>query len=638
MSDHHHYDEDEVVRSDAGAGETLQEVMQQRFTRRSVLQAGLSGAALLALGPWSLASASTQRTAGPLAFRSIEPRSSGDYTEVPPGYDCRPLLRWGDPVLPGAPPFEFDKQTPASQRLQFGYNCDYVGFLSLPYGSNRSDRGLLVVNHEYTNPELMFAGYDKRNPTLDQVEIEWAAHGLSIAEVRRGGDGHWQVETAARENRRIDATTPMLLTGPAAGSDWMKTPADETGTKVLGTLNNCAAGRPPWGTVLLGEENFHQYFANLEKCEGPSAAVHERYGVPKKASERKWERFDDRFDTAKEPNEPNRFGWVVEIDPYDPDSIPCKRTALGRFRHEAATTVVTPGGRVAVYSGDDARFEYVYKFVSEGRYDAKDRKKNWGLLDAGTLFVAKFEADGTGKWLPLVYGEGPLTEVNGFTSQADVLVNTRRAADLLGATKMDRPEDIEASPATGKVYVVCTKNDDRGKEGRPEADKANPRPVNKAGHILEVEEAGGDHAAATFKWEVFMLCGNPKDPGTYFAGFPRDRVSPIANPDNIAFDTQGNLWIATDGMPDVLGHFDSLYAVPTTGPERGHLKMFFSAVPGAEVCGPEFTPDDTSLFLAIQHPAEESTLEDPSSRWPDGKIPRPSVVVVTRRGGGRIGS
>ncbi len=339
---------------------------------------------------------------------------------------------------------------------------------------------------------------------------------------------------------------------------------------------------------------------------------------------------------SREPNEPFRFGWVVEVDPYDPTFVPRKRTALGRFRHEGATVVVARDGRVVVYSGDDARFEYVYKFVSSKPYRPTDRDHNLTLLDEGTLYVAKFHPDGTGEWLPLVFGHGPLTPENGFHSQADVLLNTRGAADLLGATKMDRPEDIEASPVTGTVYVVCTNNTRRTAS---QVDPANPRPINRHGHVLELFEAGGDHAATHFRWQIFLLCGNPRDPDTYFAGYPKEKVSPISCPDNIVFDRAGNLWIATDGQPRTLGYNDALHVVPVAGPERGRVRQFLSGPIGCEICGPEFTPDFRTLFVAIQHPGEGSPLAQTPSRWPDGVLPpRPSVVAVRHREGSEIGT
>jgi secreted PhoX family phosphatase len=361
--------------------------------------------------------------------------------------------------------------------------------------------------------------------------------------------------------------------------------------------------------------------------------------LPEGPSERQWETFYSRFDLAKEPNEPLRHGWAIEIDPFDPTSTPKKRTALGRKKNEGHTSVISTNGNAVIYCGDDERFDYAYKFVTAGTYSATDRAANMDLLDEGTLYVAKFNDDGSGEWMPLIFGEGPLTAENGFDSQGAVLINTRAAADLLGATKMDRPEDFETNPITGTVYLVCTNNSNRGGEDRPVADAANPRDENLNGHIIEVIETGGDHAATTFAWDIFMLCGDPSDESTYFAGYPKEMVSGISSPDNITFDLAGNLWISTDGMPRNLPSNDALYAVPVEGMERGNLKRFFTAVPGAEVSGPEFTPDNTTLFTAVQHPGEGGTFESQISTWPDGTgAPRPSVVVIQAIDGSRIGA
>ncbi|MGC4192331.1 MAG: PhoX family phosphatase, partial [Thermomicrobiales bacterium] len=592
-----------------------------------------------------------------LGFGSIG-LQSGEETVVVEGHTVVPFLRWGDPLFKDSPEFDYANLTAEAQAKQVGYNCDYIGFISLPLGSNAVDHGLLVVNHEYTNPEMMFPGYLQPNPEYTEgsedipeflvetskeiVDTELEAHGLSIVEVQRNADGVWEVVLDSPYNRRITATTPAELTGPAAGNEQLKTAEDATGAKVIGTLNNCAGGTTPWGTVVSGEENFNQYFANLGKldAESPAAINHARYGLTEGASERLWESFYDRFDLTKEPNEPLRFGWGIEIDPFDPTSTPKKRTALGRFKHEGITSVVTPSGKVAVYAGDDERFDYAYKFVTANAFDPKVRENNLDLLDEGTLYVARFNDDGSGDWLPLVYGQSGLDESNGFTSQGDVLVFTRHASDVLGATKMDRPEDFETNPVNGKVYLVLTNNSNRGTEGKPGTDEANPRVENTTGHIIEITETGGDHTSTTFAWDIFILAGDPADENTYFAGFPKDKVSPIASPDNITFDTNGNLWISTDGLPNTFeGMNDGIFAVPVDGQNRGYLRQFLSSVVGAECSGPMFNPDSTALWVSIQHPGEGGSFEEPTTHWPDGEgSPRPTVVLVTKNDGGVIGS
>ncbi|MGW5087599.1 PhoX family protein [Streptomyces coelicoflavus] len=595
---------------------------------------------------------SRDRGARGLRFTPVAPNTD-DAVTVPEGYRQDVVIRWGEPILRGAPAFDPEKQSARAQAGQFGYNNDFLALLPL---RGEHDRQLLVANHEYTDEVLMFRGYDPENPTREQVEIAWAAHGLSVVAVeeeRRSG----RLTPVARHrlNRRVTATTEFRLTGPAAGSDLVKTSADRTGRKVLGTLNNCSGGTTPWGTTLHGEENFNQYFANS------SRDTDKRYGIGTGATERKWERFDKRFDVAREPNEVHRFGYVVELDPYDPESTPRKHTALGRFKHEAATVRLTHDGRPVVYTGDDERFDYFYKFVGSKRMRHGNsrwaREHNLSLLDEGTLYVAKLdgdspaieidgtgtlprdgEFDGGGEWIPLVTAteDGAVSHVEGMSAE-EVCVFTRLAGDKVGATKMDRPEDIEPSPTTGKVYVALTNNSNRGKAGYAGPDEANPRNSNKHGHVLELTERWNRADATRFGWSLFLVAGDPEDPATYFAGFPKDRVSPISCPDNVAFDDHGNLWISTDG--NALGSHDGLFGVATRGDRRGELKQFLTVPTGAETCGP--LVQDRRVLVAVQHPGEVdgASVEQPASSWPDGpgKIVRPAVVAVWRADGRDIG-
>ncbi|MEW6733289.1 MAG: PhoX family phosphatase, partial [Acidobacteriota bacterium] len=494
---------------------------------------------------------------------------------------------------------------------------------------------LLAVNHEFTDPVMMFLDYTPGSPTERQVKTELAAQGVSIVEVVRSANGEWSYDITSRFNHRTTSDTEMEITGPAAGHPLLMVSDDPTGTKVRGTLNNCAAGKTPWGSLLTCEENFNQYFANLSSLASsdPRKAMHSRYGLTSGASERRWELFIKRFDIAKEPNEPFRFGWVVEIDPYNPNFVPKKRTALGRLKHEAATTTIAKSGQAVVYTGDDERFDYMYKFVSKGKFNRTNRQENFNLLDEGTLYVAKFNDDGSGEWLPLIAGQGPLASM----SQAEILINTRAAADLVKATKMDRPEDIEINPINGKLYCVFTNNTRRGASGNPGIDKANPRANNRHGHIIELTEKDNDSAATSFNWEIFILCGDPAnaDDKAFFAGFDMTRVSAISSPDNIVFDKRGNLWIATDGQPGTFKKNDGIYAVPVAGDERGFLRQFLSAPVAAEICGPEFTPNNETLFCAIQHPGEGGKVAAPISTWPDGTTPaRPSVVAIVKTSDG----
>ncbi len=642
-------------RSDAP---TIGDVINRRFGRRDVLKGALGVAAMGAVAGTGLAALGGKKALAASASYSFTEIEHGvDETHhVAPGYSADVLIRWGDPIFADAPEFDPMNQSAESQAKQFGYNNDYIGYLPLPYGSDNAERGLLCVNHEYTNEEIMFPGLGKQDGdaefagmTQDLVDIEMAAHGGSVIEIAKSG-GAWQVVRDSEYNRRITASgTEMELTGPAAGHDLMKTSADPSGTKVMGTINNCAGGMTPWGTYLMAEENFHGYFWG--DVEGhPQQAAMERYGVP--GAWYAWGAFYDRFDVSKEPNEANRFGWIVEVDPLDSTSTPKKRTALGRFKHEGGESVVNGDGRVVVYMGDDQRFDYLYKFVTAGTYNPDDRAANMDLLDEGTLYVAKFHEDGKVEWMPLVQGEGPLTAENGFPDQATVVTQARLAADALGATPLDRPEDVEPNPQTGKVYVMLTNNSRRKPE---QVDAVNPRAENRFGQIVEITAANGDHGSTEDTWDMLVVCGDPADGAVGAMWNPATSENGwFACPDNCAVDNQGRLWISTDQGSgwSRSGTADGIWALETEGELRGTGMMFFRVPIGAEMCGPKFTPDDTTLFVAVQHPATDgtkaypgfersSTFEDPATRWPDfqdGVPPRPSVVAITKEGGGKIGS
>lgn len=644
------------AREDAGtntsANTAFADVVASRLSRRD-LGAGLFAllaADMLRTGQADRVHAETaQNDSG--AFTFTELKAGSDETHhVAQGYRADVLIRWGDKVAADAPAFQPTAQTASAQQRQFGYNNDFIGFLPL---DQESKRGLLVVNHEYTIPELMFAGLGGLSGkdraarlTADQVAIEMMAHGGSVIEIERA-DGQWRVVPNSAFARRITADTEIRVSGPAAGHDKLRTSVDPAGERVKGMLNNCAGAMTPWGTWLTCEENINYYFGNKDAAAThPDAAALKRYGIPTDASA--WSRFHDRFDIAKEPNEPHRFGWVVEIDPREPASMPVKRTALGRFKHEGAGNIVNRDGRFVVYQGDDERFEYVYRFVTRDAVDTADPTANRDLLDHGTLYVARFAEDGTGRWLPLQFGKGPLTPAHGFNNQGDVVIFARQAADLLGATKMDRPEDIEANPKTNAVYLMLTNNT---KRKASETDAANPRPDNRFGHIVEIRPDGGDHATETFAWDILVRCGDPAvadvgatfNPATTANGW-------FANPDNCVIDPAGRLWIATDGNDaKKTGRTDGIWAVETEGADRATSRLFFRVPIGAEMCGPCFTPDMETLFVAVQHPGEgddsgegpAASFEAPLTRWPDFRPdtpPRPSVVAITRIGGGKIAS
>jgi secreted PhoX family phosphatase len=579
-----------------------------------------------------------------LAFEELR-RGLREDQAVAPGHRAQVLLRWGDPLLPGAPAFDPFGQSADAQALQFGTANDFLAFLPLPAGSGNSQRGLLVVNHEHATPRLMFP---PGTPAAQRADVMLASHGLSVVEIAQQ-DGEWRPVPGSAYNRRVTGRTPIELTGPAAGSPRLATSADPSGRRCLGTLGNCGGGVTPWGTYLSGEENVPEYFAgrieDLPAEEQPGTRAMglgpDGYGLSA---------LEARFDARREPREQNRFGWIVELDPFDPSAAPKKRTALGRFRHEGATCVLAPDGRLVVYSGDDQKGECLYRFVSSRSVDARDPSANRDLLDEGVLSVARFDAEGRLDWLPLVHGEGPLTAANGFKDQADVLVEARRAARLLGGTPMDRPEDVKIDPASGCAFAVLTKNDARGSQpselgAGSAADRANPRERNLHGHILELRPPGPDgsrdHSAPRFEYDLFLLCGDQQSGASFHPDTSPDGW--FSCPDHLCFDPLGRLWVATDGNGSQRQDVDGLWAVEAdpSSPERGFSKRFYAAPRGAELCGPCFTPDGRTLFVAVQHPAFEagSNFEQPSTRWPDFDPqlpPRSAVVAIRREDGGPI--
>ncbi|GAA1496965.1 PhoX family protein [Paeniglutamicibacter kerguelensis] len=643
--------------------EYFRDIADAALSRRSVLGLGAVASAALVIGGEMLRapSANAQLAAAPgnggkLQFKAIAPvPRSSDVLTVPEGYDWSPVIRWGDPLFKNSPIFDITKQSAKAQAGQFGYNNDYLNLIVDKY-SGRS--GVLVANHEYTNEDLMFDPEWFAANKAEAARIAMAAHGFSVVEIKRGrASARWEYVRGGERNRRITASTAFAVDGPAAGSALLKTAADPSGRKILGTLNNCSGGTTPWGTVISGEENFNQYFR------GTGSATDKRYGIADAATERGWEDIDQRFSAHNKgfENESNRFGWIVEIDPQNPDSTPVKHTALGRFKHEGANIRIAADGRAVAYSGDDERFDYVYKFISKEKYRRGDRKHNLRLLSDGDLYVARFsgdspagqidgagavpsdgEFDGTGTWLPLVL-DGR-SRVPGMSVE-EVLVYTRLAADKVGATKMDRPEDVEPSPVSGKLYIALTNNTQRGTAGKAAVDEANPRTGNRDGHVIELTERKNDAAAIEFSWNILLVAGDPsKDASTYFAGYPKDKVSPIACPDNLAFDSKGNLWISTDGQPGTIGYCDALHKVTLTGNERGKVEQFLAVPAGAETCGPVIHDKDGSVFVSVQHPGEGGSYDKPISFFPDyvatpgkskrGEVygPRPSVVQVYATG------
>jgi secreted PhoX family phosphatase len=625
---------DTMEDSNRSANPSIHEVSDP--ARRTLLLGG-AGAVL---GGLLAGCASPSASPAPrLGFKGVPTDVSPNGLVVPEGYVAQVIAPWGDPIgVPGRlPAWAPDaSNSAADQEVQMGMHHDGIDYFPL----DGSRRGLLAMNHEYIDDGLLHTD-GLKTWSAEKVKKAQAAHGVAVVEVEARNDG-WAVVKPSKYARRFTAYTPFAVGGPAAGHRLMRTQADPEGRTVLGTLNNCASSKTPWGTYLSGEENFAFYF---DGGDTPSADQR-RWGLRKTGSYR-WPEHDPRFDATKHPNEFNRFGWVVEIDPLDPTSTPVKRTALGRAAHEGAWIATTKDGRAVVYSGEDARFEYIYKFVSRDRIAPGGAKANRTLLDHGTLYVARFDADGSGRWLPMVQGQGPLTTANGFADTGDVLIRSRQASDLLGATKMDRPEWIAIDPTSGEIYCTLTNNSNRGTPNNPGVDAANPRANNVMGQIIRWKE-NGDFDATDFKWNHLVLAGDPANTRPEAQGNIQGDI--FACPDGLAFDARGTLWIQTDMhatqmYQGELKGFGSNQMLACDVATR-EVRRFMTGPANCEVTGVTWTPDMRTMFLNIQHPGETpSDRSDPAdpgkfSSWPGapGSRPRSATVVVRKRDGGVIGS
>lgn len=609
-------------------------IVETAISRRSLLKGG--GAALglfLAAHPLSQAIAATT-SSKLIGFKAIPTSTSDDFI-VPAGYTAKPLISWGDPILKGAP--EFDQsgtQNSAAQAAQFGDNTDGMSFFPLS-----ENRALLAVNNEYTNYLLLFAHQGKAM-TADDVKKAQAAHGVSVFEIQKDSAGQWSYLKESHYNRRITANTEMTMTGAAAGHALLQTNADPSGKKILGTFNNCANGQTPWGTYLTCEENFNGYFA----APGREMDSHQkRYGLKADNDRYQWHKFDPRFDMNEEPNEPNRHGWIVEIDPMDPHSTPKKRSALGRFKHENAAVTID-NGHVVVYLGDDERGEHLYKFVSKNRYNSDDQSKNRNLLEEGTLFVARFEAadgeiKGNGTWLELTHGKNGLTAANGFPDQASVLVYAREAATIVGATTMDRPEWVAVHPDNKTAFCTLTNNKYRGKKDNQPVAGPNPRANNKYGQIVRWTPNNGDHTSANFSWDLFLIAGNPSVHKDLYAGSANINHENMFNsPDGLGFDPSGRLWILTDGKYSNEGDFAGMgnNQMLCADPDSGEIRRFATGPIACEITGLAFSPDQRTMFVGVQHPGEKNN----PSHFPAGgnSKPRSTIMAVRRTDGGIIGA
>ncbi|WP_439923183.1 PhoX family protein [Nitrobacter sp. JJSN] len=638
------------------------DLVTRRLKRRDVLAGGLATAVVaLFVRPGEA------RTGGDrLDFKPV-PVSRADSVTFPEGYRVNVILPWGEPVLGRMPAFAVDNSG-EDQAMQVGSHHDGMHFFAI---DGHTDGGLLVINHEYVEPRLMHASasglklgaedaylIDGRRPA-DDVLKEMNAHGVSVVRIRREADGGWAA-VPDPHNRRITALTPMELAGPVRGSDFVKTKYSPNGTCVRGTLNNCASGATPWNTYLAAEENWAQYFRNDDSKDGKpdQPREHSQYQVPRGKTRYHWELADSggdafvRFDASRKApspvedyrNEPNAFGWMVEIDPFRPDAVPVKRTALGRFAHEGVVFAPAVEGKPLVcYSGDDAMFQFIYKFVSAQPFSKAGASGH--LLDDGTLYVARFNDDGTGDWLALAVGQNGLTSENGFRSQAEVLVNTRAAAKHVGATRMDRPEWGAVEPTTGAVYFTLTNN---AKRKPDEVDKANPHAENYFGHIVRWTEEDADHAATRFRWELFVIGGDQAS-GRDLAGLPLDENNLFACPDGLWFDAEGRLWIQTDISDNSLnkGRYEPFgnNAMLCADPQTGEIRRFLTGPLGQEITGVTTTPDGRTMFVNVQHPGAHTSADEFAqgrlgSHWPAGgsATPRSATLVITREDGGVVGA
>ncbi|MBW6417362.1 PhoX family phosphatase [Celeribacter sp. PS-C1] len=598
-------------------------VVERAISRRGFLGGALAfGSGALAMGAAGLMSSTTAARAESMgfAFKPIDIATDFDI-HVPEGYQWKVLVRWGDALFSeaeGAYSAETGVSVDMSDKV-FGENTD--GMETFVDG----DKTILAINSEYVNPKINLPAVSEGMPqTADEVTLLKNMQGVTVMEVADNGEGY-AVVVDSPYNRRITHETQMTMDGPAAGSDLVKTNADPEGMSPKGTMNNCGSGKTLWGTYLTCEENFNGYFGatgEYTETEG-----HTRYGIGGEGRYA-YEKFDPRYDLSQEPNEPNRHGWVTEINPLDPASTPVKHTALGRFKHENAEMVQAADGRVVVYMGDDERGEFMYKFVSNGTWTEGGSTE--GLLSDGTLYVAKFNDDMTGEWLTLT------PETTGM-SMEEILVFSRMAGSKVGATTMDRPEWIAANPLKAEAYCALTNNKNRGVKPNAGGDATpasgpNPRETNNYGQIVRWRPEGEDHGADSFAWDLYVMAGNPDVYDNAYAGSENVNAGNMFNsPDGMAFSSDGYLWIQTDGDDSNEGEFagqgNNQMLVGNT--ETGEIARFLTAPNGAEVTGLTWSADKKVAFVGIQHPG---------GSWPDGNgKPRSSVIAVWREDGALIG-
>jgi len=685
----------------------LQDLIAQRWSRRGLI-AGMAGLPLLTLGaePAEAAPARRRLPAARLPRFAGLAETQADAVSVPAGYRVQMLIGWGDPLFESdAGPLNLNMMR-AEQERRFGQNNDMLALIPVEWrypARTQSGRFYLCVNHEYFHPGLMFPSLKAATDyTPAHMEAMYASMGLCVVQVEQTGAG-WRAireprPSANAKNRRITPFSPVVFDGPAANHRWITAAAAgfnaanpaPAGQIACGTLANCAGGYTPWGTFLSAEENFDFYVYNsnpdaeaakAKAAADPALAGDARiYGY---ALERPTPTLRGtqlpiamaQYDLDKNPTAATLYGWTVELDPHDPTYAPRKRTALGRRKGECASTALARDLRVVVYSGDDEANEFVYKFVSTGRFNPRNRLANRELLSEGALYAAKLNADGSGQWLALTLEAANVAARAAgkpeFADLGDVMIRAREAARLLGATPMDRPEDIEAvcDPrwiGRGPVLIACTNNRrpkpaSPGNPRRGDAEDGDSPQSNLTGHIVRFDEDNGDCGATTFRWDIFALAGDPAQAQTQTpAGAIADTAVTVAGqatfqgdrfacPDNLAIDSAFNVWISTDGNDSVFPCNDSVLVASASETGARRIKRFLVGPVGAEICGPLLSADERAFLCAIQHPGENDLSgagiaelrfagKPAPSTFPDGPgtFPRSAVVVVTRQDGRKV--
>jgi secreted PhoX family phosphatase len=677
-------DHGDVLNSPNYFGNVLSATMNRREVMRGGLSAavtaGFAGSVLSACGgdgPGSGAVVGTKNVA-----RSLE-----DRVVIPSDYSAAVLFATGDLLNADGNDKKLQDITGDEMATRSGDHHDGMYYFGLSAAGaldkNSNDRGVIAINFENINQQFLHAtgptadGSGNRT-VADEVVKEINAHGVGLVEVKKTA-GKFAVVAGSALSRRITPETEMKLSGPVAGSKWVKTKFSTDGLKSRGTLNNCAYGYTPWGSYLTCEENWAGYFDNAS--ESAPGIEYSRYGIAKsQKGNYRWATAGaaDRFArwqlntvgadaSADYRNEANTFGWVVEIDPINAAVTPVKRTAFGRMAHECAyPSVVAAGKKFAFYMGDDARFEYVYKFVPNKAWDAADATGGVSAgdkyLNDGVLYVAKYNADGSGSWIPLVAGTGALTAANGFADQAEVLVKTRAAADAVGATKMDRPEWCSVDHGTGDVFITLTNNTNRGVGTNPGVDAVNPRVKNEFGEVLRMREAGNDPAATSFTWTIFVFGSPASSTANNLSELTAD--NDFGSPDGLWNDPRGLLWIQTDNphgndMGKLCNNQMLVTIPPSAFDVKPVIKRFLVGASQCELTGIDITPDGKTMFVNIQHPGEETLAADVNaadsnagtkytSAWPYDRSdatkagtkagrPRSATLVITKKDGGVIG-